>query len=218
MRRFQHEGPCTGGVQVVVEDPDGGGVAFGLRVVIAGLGGGVGAEQVMEGKPARGVLGGQVRAGQLAQQPAGLRLACSGEAGDGWGRYVGAGVQAQQSEHARRSGAELVVGPGEYCADAGRRVAGIQGVQPPGRVAQFGGQARQREGGPGGGAGRGDRQRQRQQRAQAGDLGDRVRLGGDAASAEAGGEQLDGFVVGEGVEAEQPGAARRRARRAGCGW
>jgi hypothetical protein len=63
MRRFQHEGPCTGGVQVVVEDPDGGGVAFGLRVVIAGLGGGVGAEQVMEGKPARGVLGGQVRAG-----------------------------------------------------------------------------------------------------------------------------------------------------------
>ena len=61
-------------MQVVVEDPADGGVAVGLGVEVAGLVGGVGAEQVVEGVPAGCVLGDQAVAGELAQQAAGSRL------------------------------------------------------------------------------------------------------------------------------------------------
>jgi hypothetical protein len=91
----------AGGLKIVVEDPAGGGFAFCLGVVIARLGGGVGAEQIVEGKSPGSVLGDQVGAGQLAHQLAGFGVADPGEAGGGWGRYVGAGVQAQQPEQAR---------------------------------------------------------------------------------------------------------------------
>ena len=70
----QQAGGAGGGVQVVVEHPADGGVALGLAVGVAGLLGGVGAQQVVEGVPAGDVLGDQVRAGQLAQQAAGLGL------------------------------------------------------------------------------------------------------------------------------------------------
>jgi hypothetical protein len=68
--RVQNAGGAGGGVQVVVEHPADGGVAVGGAVGVAGLLGGVGAQQVMQGVPAGHVLGDQVRAGQLAQQAA----------------------------------------------------------------------------------------------------------------------------------------------------
>jgi hypothetical protein len=99
--RVQQGGSPVGGVQVVVEGPADGFAPFGLGVGVTGLGGGVSPEQVVEGVPAGGVLGDQVDSGQLAQQPAGLGLACSSEAGGGWDGDVGAGVQAEQPEHPR---------------------------------------------------------------------------------------------------------------------
>ena len=65
---------AAGGVQVVVEDPAAGDVAVGSLSHVAGLVGGVGAQQVVEGVPARSVLGDQAITGELAQQAAGLRL------------------------------------------------------------------------------------------------------------------------------------------------
>ena len=44
-----------------------------VGVEVVGEVGGVGAQQVVEGVPARGVLDDQVGAGQLAQQPACVR-------------------------------------------------------------------------------------------------------------------------------------------------
>ena len=60
------------GVQVVVEHPAHGRVPLGLAVGRLGQLGGVGAEQVMAREPAGGVLGQQVRPGQLAQPAARL--------------------------------------------------------------------------------------------------------------------------------------------------
>ena len=74
----QQQGGWACGVQVVVEDPADSGLALGGAVGVVGPGGGVGAEQVVEGIPAGDVLRDQVRAGQLAQQAAGGRLLYSG--------------------------------------------------------------------------------------------------------------------------------------------
>ena len=68
-------------------------------VVAAGLLGGVRADQVVQGVPARGVLGDQVGTGQLGEVPAGLRQPDTGQAGCGGARDVRAGVQAEQPEH-----------------------------------------------------------------------------------------------------------------------
>ena len=70
----QQEGGAGGGVQVVVEHPADGLAPVGVAVGVVGLLGGVGAQQVVEGVPAGDVLGDQVRAGQLAQQAAGVGL------------------------------------------------------------------------------------------------------------------------------------------------
>jgi hypothetical protein len=55
--RMQQQGGLACGVQVVVEDPADSCLALGLAVGVAGLGVGVGAEQVVEGIPARDMLG-----------------------------------------------------------------------------------------------------------------------------------------------------------------
>ena len=52
-----------GRVQVVVEHPADGGVALRFAAGVAGLLGGVGAQQVVQGVPAGETLGDQVRAG-----------------------------------------------------------------------------------------------------------------------------------------------------------
>jgi len=75
----QQAGGTGGGVQVVVEHPADRGIAVGLANDVVGLLGCVGAQQVVEGVPAGEVLGDQVRAGQLAQQAAGVGLGYGGE-------------------------------------------------------------------------------------------------------------------------------------------
>jgi len=70
----------------------------------------------------------------------------------------------------------VTVRPGEYGPDAAGRIAGVEGIQPSGRIAQLGGQRGQREAGAGGGAGGGDGQGQRQPGAQADQLAERDRL------------------------------------------
>jgi hypothetical protein len=67
-------------VQVVVKHPAQCPVLFFAGVVGAGLVGGVGAQQVVEGIAAGGVLGQQVSGGQFVQGGAGLLAANSGEA------------------------------------------------------------------------------------------------------------------------------------------
>ena len=54
MRRVQQPGGMGGGVQVVVEHPADGGIALRFAVGVAGLLGGVGAQQVVQGVPAGG--------------------------------------------------------------------------------------------------------------------------------------------------------------------
>ena len=73
MRRIDQHGGGVSGVQVVVQRPADGRPPGGIAVEGAGLLGGVGAQQVMEGVTAGGVLGDQVRAGKFGQQVARLR-------------------------------------------------------------------------------------------------------------------------------------------------
>ena len=73
MRRIDQRGGGVSGTQVVVERPADRRPPGGVAVEGAGLLGGVGAQQVMEGVTAGGVLGDQVRAGQFGQQVARLR-------------------------------------------------------------------------------------------------------------------------------------------------
>lgn len=77
-------------------------VAFGVAVSGAGLLSGVGTQQVMDGIPAREMLGDQMGAGELGQQGAGAGLARACQAGDGGDADIGAGMQAQQPEQAGR--------------------------------------------------------------------------------------------------------------------
>ena len=56
-RRAQQEGGAVGSVQVVAKEPADRGLALGFAVAVAGLVGGVGAEQVVEGIPAGSMLG-----------------------------------------------------------------------------------------------------------------------------------------------------------------
>jgi len=100
--RVQQAGGAASGMQVVVECPAGGGVPVGLAAGVAGLLGGVGAQQIVEGVPAGDVLGQQAGAGQPGQCLAGLVCGDGGQAGGGGGGDIGSGVQAQQPEHPRR--------------------------------------------------------------------------------------------------------------------
>src|SRR4029453_15524033 len=128
----------VGGVEVVVEEAVGGGVALRVGVVGVGEVGGVGAEQVVQGVAAGGVLGDQVRAGEFGQQPARFARGLAGEAGRGGGGDVGAGVQAEQPEQPGRRWGEGGVGPGEHRADLRGGVAGVQRVEAPTGLAQVG--------------------------------------------------------------------------------
>jgi hypothetical protein len=82
-------------MQVVIQDPVGGGGAVVFAVGVARLAGGVGAEQVVEGVPAGGVLGDQAVAGKFAQEAAGFGLLGGGQARSGGDAGVRAAVQAQ---------------------------------------------------------------------------------------------------------------------------
>jgi hypothetical protein len=157
--RFYQRRRTMSGVQVVVEDAMHCSVAHVLAVARVGLLGGVGTEQVVEGVPARGVLGEQVRAGQLGQRSAGPVWRDRGQARRGGAGDIGARMQAQQPEHPRRVVAQGAVGPGEHRPDVGSGITSVEGVKSAGRLAQLGGQDSQREAGTGGGPGGGGHRR-----------------------------------------------------------
>ena len=70
-------------MQVVIQEPIDDGSQLGTGVKSAGLLGGIGAEQVVEGVPAGNVLGDQAGTGELAEQLACLHDVQAGEAGGG---------------------------------------------------------------------------------------------------------------------------------------
>jgi hypothetical protein len=143
------------GVQVVIQHPLSCRVLVGAGVMVAGLRSGIGAEQVVEGEPARDVLGDEVGVGQAGQHQPCVCERDGGQAG-GCGRGdAGPGVQAEQPEQPRRRVAELPAGPGEHGCDS------VQCLQASLRIAQLLGQGRQREVRVGGGPGGHDAQCQR---------------------------------------------------------
>ncbi|MCP9951979.1 hypothetical protein LUX33_28435 [Actinomadura madurae] len=98
------------GVHVVVDDA----VPRGLPVGVDGLAefGRVGAQQVVAGVAARGVLGQQVGTGQVGQRNPHPRGRDAREAGGGADRALGAGMQpGHQPEQPRRRLVERVVRP-----------------------------------------------------------------------------------------------------------
>ena len=96
----------VGGVGVVVEHAGSarlGGRRLGSSVV--GQVGGVGAEQVVQGVPAGRVLGEQVGAGQLGQQPPDLGRGAAGEAGRRGGAQMSGPGCRPSSRNSRAAGA-----------------------------------------------------------------------------------------------------------------
>jgi hypothetical protein len=85
----------VGGVQVVVEDAPGGSAAFLVGVGGVGELGGVGAEQVVQGVPAGGVLVDQVGGDQPVEQQFRRLLGEGGEGGGGRQAHVGPGRDAE---------------------------------------------------------------------------------------------------------------------------
>ena len=144
-RAQQHGGPVSG-VQVMVEGSMTGRMELGRIIGCRSLLGSVGTEQVVEGKPARAVLGDQVGAGQLGQHLAGRSWRGGGEAGRDRLRDVGSWVHTQETKHGRRRFGELPVGPRVDGPDIAGRIPRVQGIQPPGGSAQLGGQLGEREG------------------------------------------------------------------------
>ena len=133
--RVQQPGGGVGGVQVVVEHPVHRRVPLPVVVVGVCLLGGVGAQQVVAGVPARDVFSEQVRPGQLGQEHACLSRCDGGEAGHGGCGEVRAGVQAQQAEQPGGVGAQGPVGPREHGPDVRGQVTAVQGVQTSGALA-----------------------------------------------------------------------------------
>ena len=167
-RRPVRAEPCGGrhgGVQVVVQHAMGGRLPVRIGVAAFGGFGRVGAQQAVEFEPAGQVLGGHVGPGELTQRGARLGPRDPGQAGRRGQRDVRARVQAEQPEHPGRGRAELVIGPGQDGSQVGRRVIGLEGVEPAARVPQLGGQLGQRALRPPGGPASGDGQRQREARA-----------------------------------------------------
>jgi hypothetical protein len=78
---MQQERAVNGGVQVVVDQPADGGPALALTVMGAGLLGGVGAEQLVDGVPAGEVLAQYVGAAEFAEHLAARGLVQAGHAG-----------------------------------------------------------------------------------------------------------------------------------------
>ncbi len=159
----------------------------------------------MEGVPARGALGDQVRPGQRGQQGAGLPDGYAGQAGRRGSAEVRAGVEPEQPEHPGRGGVQLPVGPGEHGPYVGGAVAAVEGVQTT-AAPQLAGEVGQREAGVRGGTGSHDAQRQGQPRAQRDDLGDRLRMIGRTGGSQMAVEQSTRLRGGQQVQHDRAGA------------
>ena len=122
-----------GGVQVVIQQPAGGGVAGG-GVVGGGQGTGVLAEQVVQPVAAAGGLGDQVLAVQGLQAAARGGQAGAIQRGGGVGVDVGAGVQAQAAEQPPLPGGQVPVGQIERGGH--RQVLGRHQLQPAAAAAR----------------------------------------------------------------------------------
>ena len=133
-----------GGVQVVIQQPPGGGVAI-CRVVGGGQGAGVLAEQVVQLVPAGGGLGDQVLVIQLIEAAAGLLQAGVVERGGGAGVEVRPGDQAEAAEQPLLGRRQVGVGQAERGGD--RQVLGAHQRQPVAGRGQLGGQPAGRPGG-----------------------------------------------------------------------
>ena len=93
---------------------------------------GVGAQQVVHAVPAGAGGVDEVGPGELVEHAAGVVEAGAGQRGRGEGVHVGAGVQAEQPEHARGVGRQVLDRPGEHRGHGRARVAaGVEQVQPP---------------------------------------------------------------------------------------
>ena len=90
----------------------------------------------------------------------GLSVVAPGEAGSGRGGDVRAGEQAQQPEHARGGGVDVADRPGEHRPHTDGWVAHFQRVQPTAGITQLGRERGEPKAGPGSDAGSGDGQRQ----------------------------------------------------------
>ena len=156
---------------------------------------GVGAQQVVEGVPAGGVLGEQVRAGQLGQEgvrPGGRQPGQAGRGGDAM-----SGPGCRPSSRNSRAASALSA---RYDQENTARTS-VAGSSPR-KASSAAWSARSSAAssasgkrGLGGGARGDDGQRQRQPRAAGDDVVDRVRFAADPAGSEAAGEQLAGLAA-----------------------
>jgi hypothetical protein len=224
--RVQQPVDRVGGVEVVVQCPVHGGVPLGVGVDEVRLFGRVGAEEVVEGVPAGGVLDDEVGPGQLGEQRPHRADRETGQAGRRVRGDVGAGVQPEQPEQSRRLLAQLEVGPGEHRPRVGGRVGAGELLQSTSGLAQLAGQRGEAEPGVGGGTRGHDGQCERKPCAQGDDLVDRGGLGRGSPVTEALGQQVVRLgrrqqvqVQGMGALGEQAGqlvAARHHRQAAGC--
>ena len=115
-------------------------------------------------------------------------------------------MAADEPEQPRRRRGQAPVRPGEDRLYVGAGVPGVERVQQPCRVAQFGGEGGQRERGVRGAPGGEHRQRQRQPRAVFDHLVHDLRLDRQPVRAEAAGQQLPGLGGAEQPDGDRAGA------------
>ncbi len=115
---------------VEVKDPSLRRLPVGLGLVVAGLVGGIQADQVVHPVAARNLLLDERDPLQGPQQRPGLAGGQGGQAGGGGQADVRARGNAQQPEDPRLLRGEGVVGPGQHGGQTGRRRVLVQGTEP----------------------------------------------------------------------------------------
>ena len=199
----------TGGMQVVVEHPMRCRAPVGVGLFAVGQFGGVVAKEVMEGVPARGVLGEQVRADQFGQQFASAGRRYPGQARQRRQCDIRPRMQAEKPEEAGRLSAQRPVGPGEHRPCLGGGIPAVEGVQAVVGICQLGGERGQREVGLRTGTGGHDGKCQWQPGAVGDDRVHRGGFGGHAGGIETAGQQFAGLDRAEQVDGQQTGAFGR---------
>jgi hypothetical protein len=175
---------------------------FGRGRLLPGQFEGVRAQQVVAGEAAghgflHEVVG--LETTQPGAEPGGRQ---GGEARGGRQADVGAGCLGEPTEDPGGVGVQGQVGGGEDGAYVTARLAGLQGVEPGGRVAQFGGQGGEGEDRAGGDAGGEDADGQREPGAVVEEFRRRFGFGGEPVGADAADQQLACLGAVERVQGE----------------